>query len=40
MFWIYSAIWIGGLLLTLVALVKLVDSFQPAPRDAQGHPIL
>jgi len=40
MFWIYSAVWVGGLLLTLVALVKFVDCFRPAPRDAQGRPVL
>jgi TRAP-type C4-dicarboxylate transport system permease small subunit len=40
MFWIYSAIAVGGLLLTLVALVKLVDAFVPPPRDAEGRPQL
>lgn len=40
MYWIYSAIAIGGLLLALVAVVKLLDAFVPAPRDAEGRPIL
>lgn len=40
MFWIYSAIAVGGLLLALVALVKLLDAFVPPPRDAEGRPLL
>lgn len=40
MFWIYSAIAVGGLLLVLVALVKLLDAFVPPPRDAEGRPLL
>lgn len=40
MAWVYSAIGIGGLLLTLVAVVKLIDAFVPAPRDAEGRPVL
>jgi TRAP-type C4-dicarboxylate transport system permease small subunit len=40
MFWIYSAIAIGGGLLTLVALVKMIDAFVPPPRDAEGRPLL
>ena len=40
MAWVYSAITVGGLLLTLVALVKLIDSFSPPPRDAEGRPVL
>jgi TRAP-type C4-dicarboxylate transport system permease small subunit len=40
MFWIYSAIAVGGLLLALVAVVKLLDAFAPPPRDAEGRPLL
>lgn len=40
MFWIYSAIAFGGLLLALVALVKMLDAFSPPPRDAEGRPLL
>lgn len=40
MFWIYSAISVGGLLLALVAAVKLLDAFAPPPRDAEGRPLL
>ena len=40
MYLFYSAVAVGGLLLTLVALVKLVDAFVPPPRDAEGKPAL
>lgn len=40
MFWVYSAIAFGGGLLTLVALVKMIDAFMPPPRDAEGRPVL
>lgn len=40
MYWVYSAIAVGGLLLTLVAIVKLIDAFVPPPRDAEGRPLL
>lgn len=40
MYLFYAAVAVGGLLLTLVALVKFVDVFVPPPRDADGKPLL
>jgi TRAP-type C4-dicarboxylate transport system permease small subunit len=40
MYYVYSAIAVGGLLLILVSLVKTYDCFSPPPKDAEGRPLL